>query len=130
MELHFKEGTIKKATLNSNENWLENCNNFSCGGEDHYIYSGYCFYEDGKLEYSISIDNIDIYEKPVKNTVSRISDLKTYISEVCRLLKFIHFGSLDDTAESLKTVSGEIYNLTKTYIEYLRFIDGKNITAI
>ncbi|MBR6335735.1 MAG: hypothetical protein IKR90_06270 [Clostridia bacterium] len=130
VELHFKDGTVKKATLDSTETWFENCNNFSCAGEDHFIYSEYLFIEDSKLVYRLSVDNIDIYEEPVKNTVSRISDFKKYLSEVHGLLKSIHIGSLDDTAESIKTVSGEIFDLTKSYIEYLRFIDSKNITAI
>ncbi len=129
LELHFKDGTAKKVALDSTETGTECWKSFRYGGKDHSVYSYIHYPGDGEV-FSISVDDIVVYEKELKRVSSGVSDLMTFLLEVSELLKSVHTGSPDNTAKNISAVSCEIYNLTKAYIQYLRFIAENDIAII
>ena len=130
VEIHFKDGSVKKVDMYFGKTWLECSDEFTFEGAKHYVETEYRFLNSESRTFCVMVDGFCIYEAPVKNKSSLVSDFKVYLSGMKQCLQSLRIGSLTDTFKNVAVVSDSMRSLTKQYLDYISFIRKNGIALI
>ena len=132
VEIHFKDGTVRKVDVRSDDFWLECSGGFTLGEEEHYIETAFISIDENEFVFRIFVDGVLFEEMPVKNTSSFISDLSVYFSGIGQLLHYLRFtGNIRGMIDNFTAVPALAGRLSKKFfVDYLSFILSNGISFI
>lgn len=132
VELHFKDGTVKKVDLPSKDFWLECNGGFTLGEETHFVETKFSLINEKDWVFRVYIDGLLYEEMPAKITFSFLSDLSVYFSGIGQLLSSLSYtGNINGTLDNIIAVPALAGRLTKRFfIDYLFFVLGKSFSLI